>query len=148
MPGRLDPDRLTRLAEVKPAAAVLPTRGPVEEWPIDDPRLPVRVVKFIAEAPGARVCHTVSSAGETIGVHIPQRLAAMFERKEARGKVDLKRTPKGRPRVVRFGPDGNVPARVDWPAYVLIRAGRGLVKVTVTRAVQILRQRAETCAKP
>lgn len=144
MPGHLDPDRLTRVAEVKPAAPILPNRGLVEEWPVDDPRLPARVVRFIAEVPGTRVCHTISSSGETIGVHLPQRLAAMFERREARGKVDLKRTPKGRVRVQRYGPDGNVPPRVDWPSYVLMRAGHGLVKVTVTAAIQILRQRAET----
>lgn len=148
MPARLDPDRLTRLTEVKSAAAILPTRGLVEEWPIDDPRLPARVVKFIAECAGARVCHTVSSAGETIGVHLPQQLAAMFERREVAAsvrhrKVDLKRTKTGRRKVQRFDPIVT-PAHTDWPSYVLVRAGRGLVKVTVTAAIQILRQRAET----
>lgn len=143
MPGWLDPGRLT--AEIAPAAPE-DRRGLVEEWPIDDPRLPVRIAKFIAQLDGARVCHTISSAGgETIGVHLPGLLAAMFERREVpasvrRRKVDLKRTKTGRRKVQRFDPIVT-PAHTDWPSYVLVRAGRGLVKVTVTRATEIIKQR-------
>lgn len=144
-PARLDPNRLTRSAEAAPAAPE-DRRGLVEEWPLDDPRLPVRVVKFIAQLDGARVCHTVSLAGaETIGVHLPGLLAAMFERREVAAsvrprKVDLKRTKTGRRKVQRFDPIVT-PAHTDWPSYVLVRAGRGLVKVTVTRATEIIKQR-------
>lgn len=162
MPGRLDPDRLgvSWAGALKSGKATM-TRGLVEEWAAGDPRMPSGARGVLAALNGrGRVAHTVAlGAGgefsESVGVHVPRRLAVIFTKRDVAavpekifpGKVNLGRTPTGRRRMVRFGPDGNVapvvvrarPATVDWPGVALVRQGRALRQMNVTTALQMLR---------
>lgn len=77
--GAGNPGAVARTAEVVSSSRVAIRRGLVEEWPLDDPRVPTGARGFIedlarAGVRPARVCHTVAFDGvgkavECVGVH-------------------------------------------------------------------------------
>lgn len=150
MPGRLEPDRLSRTAETTSAPAV--RKGLVEEWSLADARLPAGPRGFVEDLAragimGARVCHTVAlkpdgQLSETIGVHWAGG-RAFWTRSDhpasvTRRKVDLKRTKTGRRKIQRFDPI-ITPARTVWTGEVYAP-----MRMTVTQAILAIRQRTGT----
>lgn len=127
MPGRLDPERLSRVAEVKPSAPAV-RKGLVEEWSLTDARLPAGPRGFVEDLAragimGVRVCHTVAlkpdgQLSETIGVHWSGGRAFWTKHVAATGKQA---------------------GKVSWTGEVYAP-----MRMTVTQAILAIRQRTGT----
>lgn len=130
-------------------------KGLIEEWPLDDVRLPAGARGFIADLAragvmSARVCHTVALGAtgqliETVGVHWRGNAAFWTKhdtprvRHEASRKVDLTRTATGRRRVLRFDPKVWWTGGVTWTGEVYAP-----MRMTVTQAILAIRARMGT----
>lgn len=148
------PSRMVHPVEVAAPESKI-RRGLIEEWALDDARLPAGARGFVADLAragimSARVCHTVALDGagnpiETVGIHWGGGVAFWTKhdtprvRHEVPRKIDLTRTATGRRRVQRFDPKVWWTGGISWTGEVY-----ALARMTVTQTVLALRARMGT----